>query len=256
MGFLTDLTTAIRHDLAERPLDLDALRREAEAAAAVRPLGPALRSRMPAVIAEIKRSSPSAGAIANPDPREQARAYTAAGASAISVLTESRHFGGSLDDLRAVRSVTDLPLLRKDFLVDTSQVVEARAAGADAVLLITACLDDDELAQMLASVSRWGMQALVETHSEQDLQRAVAAGASIIGVNARDLETLNVDPERALSQVRRISSGTIAVMESGISTRAQVVEAVDVGASGILIGEALMRADDPADALRRLRGEE
>lgn len=259
MGFLTDLTAVIRRELLERPLDVAALRIAATAVTAASPprsLAEALRSHAPSVIAEIKRSSPSAGAIASPDPAEQARAYTDAGAAAISVLTEPRHFHGSLDDLRAVRAVTDLPVLRKDFLVDVSQVVEARAAGADAVLLITACLTDQELIAMLAASAEWGMEALVETHAPADLARALATDAQIIGVNARDLETLDVDPERALAQLAQIPPDRIAVMESGISTRAQVVAAVNAGASGILIGEALMRATDPRSALRRLTEEE
>jgi indole-3-glycerol phosphate synthase len=256
MGFLTDLVATIRRDLAERPLDVGALRAAAAAAPGPRSLAAALRSRTPSIIAEIKRSSPSAGAIASPDPREQARAYTEAGATAISVLTEPNHFKGSLDDLRAVRSETDLPLLRKDFLVDVSQVVEARAAGADAILLITACLSDEEMTDMLAAAAEWGMEALVETHTSADLDRALATDAPIVGVNARDLETLDVDPERALTQLARIPDGRIAVMESGVSTRAQVVAAVAAGASAILIGEALMRAADPRSVLRRLTGEE
>jgi len=256
MGFLSDITATIRRGSAEHPLDVAALRSAAAAAPPARSLAEALRSRTPSVVAEIKRSSPSAGEIASPDPREQARAYTDAGAAAISVLTEPDHFHGSLDDLRAVRAATDLPVLRKDFLVDVSQVVQSRAAGADAVLLITACLTDDELLAMLAAATEWGMDALVETHSPADLDRALATDAQIIGVNARDLETLEVNPERALAQLGRIPSDRIAVMESGISTRAQVVAAVNAGASGILIGEALMRATDPRSELRRLTGEE
>ena len=256
MGFLTDITLTIRAGLAERPLGVDALEAAAAAMAPPRSLMEALRSRTPSVIAEIKRSSPSAGEIANPDPQEQARAYTQAGAVAISVLTEPEYFHGSLEDLRAVRAVTDLPLLRKDFLVDVSQVVQARAAGADAILLITACLSDQELAEMLRATARLGMEVLLETHASADLDRALTTDARIIGVNARDLETLEVDHEAALAQLRRIPSDRIAVMESGISTRGQVVAAVAAGASGILIGEALMRAADPRRALRRLTGEE
>ena len=256
MGFLTDITTTIRDQLVEQPLDVAALRVEAAATPPARSLASALRSRTPSVIAEIKRCSPSAGDIANPDPQEQAQAYEEAGAVAISVLTEPEHFLGSLEDLRTVRAVTDLPILRKDFLVDVSQVVEARAAGADAVLLITACLSDRELIAMLDATAQWGMEALVETHQSVDLRRALATDAQIIGVNARDLETLEVDPERALAQLARVPRDRIAVMESGIATRAQVVAAVKAGASGILIGEALMRAADPARTLRQLTGQE
>ncbi|MEA2521711.1 MAG: indole-3-glycerol phosphate synthase [Actinomycetota bacterium] len=256
MGFLSDLTTVIRRDIAASPLDVTTLAAQADAAMPPRSLTAALRGRTPAIIAEIKRSSPSAGAIADADPRAQARAYADAGASAVSVLTEAHHFNGSLEDLRAVRTVIDLPLLRKDFLVDPSQVTEARAAGADAVLLITACLSDAELVAMLEAARGWGMDALVETHSARDLERALATNAELIGVNARDLETLEVDATRALAQLARIPADRVAVMESGISTRAQVVAAVAAGASGILVGEALMRADDPRAELRRLTGEE
>jgi indole-3-glycerol phosphate synthase len=206
----------------------------------------------------VKRASPSAGAIAvDVDPVLQAAAYDVGGAAAISVLTEPRHFGGSLDDLGQVRSAVLHPVLRKDFLVDPVQVTEARAVGADSVLLITSCLDDDELAAMLEAARALGMEPLVETHSDEDLERALATDAEIVGVNARDLETLEVDAHAALARLRRVPDDRVALLESGVSTHAHVAAAVDAGASAILVGEALMRAADPGVAIRHLiTGEE
>jgi indole-3-glycerol phosphate synthase len=207
------------------------------------------------LIAEVKRASPSAGSIAaDADPIELARAYADGGAAAISVLTEPRHFAGALADLEAVRLTVQLPVLRKDFLVHPAQVIEARANGADAVLLIAACLTDEELTALLALSSDLGMSALVETHADDELDRALASGAEVIGVNARDLETLEVDSASALDRLARIPPGRVAVMESGIRDRADVEAAVDAGASAILVGEALMRASDPRAAVRELIG--
>jgi len=166
------------------------------------------------------------------------------------------HFHGSLLDLHAVRSAVDVPVMRKDFLIQPSQVIEARAHGADAVLLIAACLGDAELEAMLAVARDLGMGSIVEAHADEDLDRALATDAAVIGVNARDLETLEVDVERALGLLRRIPHGRLRVMESGISGRADVERAAAAGASAILVGEALMRAGDPVEKLRELRGEE
>lgn len=257
MGFLTDIVAEVRESLREAPLDLADLRRRADAAAPPRDLSGALQSVGTALIAEVKRASPSAGAIAgDADPVAQARAYAAGGAAAVSVLTETRHFGGSLGDLEAVRSAVGLPLLRKDFLIDPGQILEARAHGADAVLLIAAALDDGELVSMQAAAAELGMGVLLETHGDDDLERALATEASVIGVNARDLETLEVDRERALRQLGRVPAGRITVLESGIRTRADVVRAVEAGASAILVGETLMRSGDPGRTLRTLIGEE
>jgi indole-3-glycerol phosphate synthase len=210
----------------------------------------------PAVIAEFKRASPSAGELADRDPAEQARAYASAGAAAISVLTEPTHFHGSLADLRAARMACDLPVLRKDFLTHPAELIESRASGADAVLLIAACLSSNELVAMLATARDLGLGVLVETHSDEDLEKVFATDAEVVGVNARDLETLDVDVHRALEHLARVPAGRISVMESGIATREQVRDAVDAGASAILVGEALMRADDPGAKLRELLGEE
>ena len=254
MGFLTDLVGTIRRELDERPLPLEALDAAARSRPPARSLRDALRrATVPAVIAEVKRSSPSAGWIdADADPASLARAYEAGGAAAISVLTEPRHFGGSLADLRLVRAVAGIPVLRKDFLIDPDQLVEARAAGADSVLLIAACLDDGLLDRMLTATHALGMEPLLEAHSDRDLERALATDAEIIGVNARDLQTLDVDVPAALGRLRSIPSGRVAVLESGIASHDDVTAAVAAGASAVLVGEALMRAADPAAAIAGL----
>jgi indole-3-glycerol phosphate synthase len=254
MGFLTDLVERIRHDLRERPLDDTALMARAHALPPARPFEEALRAAPPpALIAEVKRASPSAGAIApDADPRALALAYEAAGAVAISVLTEPRHFQGSLADLQAVRSSVGIPVLRKDFNVHPVQLIEARAGGADAALLIVAAVSEDELTALLTTAQDLGIGTLVEAHSDEDLERAIASGARVIGVNARDLETLDVDVPAALDRLRRVPEDRVAVLESGVAVRADVDAAVDAGASAILVGEALMRADDPARAARKL----
>ena len=258
MGFLSDLVAGIRRDLRRHPLDDGALLARATARPPAHDFMAALRARPPVLIAEVKRASPSAGAIAEAaDPRALAIAYVRGGAAIVSVLTEPSHFHGSITDLEAVRSAVQVPVLRKDFLVHPAQVIEARAFGADAVLLIaSALIGTGELEAMLATAADLGMGALVETHSEEDLSRALASDAEVIGVNARDLETLEVDVERALGQLRTIPADRLAVMESGVSARADVLAALEAGASGILVGEALMRAHDPAAMVRELRGED
>src|SRR3954452_863043 len=261
MGFLTDLLTELRLDLAARPLDGGALRAQARARAAARDVAAALTQAAVtdgvARIAEVKRASPSAGSIAaDADPVAQARAYARARAAVVSVVTEPPRFGWSLDDLRRVRASIDLPLLRKDFLMDPDQVLAARAAGADTVLLIAASLDDHMLASMLAGSRDLGMEPLVESHTDEDLDRVLATDARVVGVNARDLESLDVDVPAALGRIRRIPPDRIAVFESGIRTRDDVARAVDAGASAILVGETLMRARDPSAAARALLGRE
>ena len=256
MGFLSDLAAERRRQLERHPLDDSTLLARSMAMPEARDFLGALQGRTPAVIAEVKRASPSAGEIADRDPGAQARAYASAGAAVISVLTEPVHFHGSLADLRAARMSCDIPVLRKDFLVHPSELIESRAAGADAVLLIAACLSANELVAMLATARDLGLGALVETHSDGDLEKVLATDAGVIGVNARDLETLEVDVDRALSHLGRIPADRLAVMESGIATREQVIRAVKAGASGILVGEALMRADDPGAKLRELMGRE
>ncbi|MGE5227491.1 MAG: indole-3-glycerol phosphate synthase TrpC [Planctomycetaceae bacterium] len=252
MGFLEGVVAQVRRRLAADPLDVERLRRAAAGAPAPRPWAAALRARPLAVIAEVKRASPSAGPIASPDPVAQALAYARGGAAAISVLTEPDHFHGSLQDLVAVRAGVDLPVLRKDFLVAPSQVVQARAAGADAVLVIASAVDDDELRALLEEAAAWGLGVLLETHGDDDLERALGTDAEVIGVNARDLETLAVDPAAARARLRAIPQDRVAVLESGIATRADVEAARRAGASAILVGEALMRAPDPSAMVREL----
>ena len=254
MGFLTDLVDDLRRRLERDPLDESELLAIAIHLPPPRPFEGSLRRTGPAVIAEYKRSSPSAGAIAEPDVAGQARAYEEGGAAAISVLTEPTRFDGALADLRSVRLAVDLPVLRKDFLVLPAQVIESRAAGADAVLLIAAALSELELKAMLAVANDLGLGALVETHSADDLAKALATDASVVGVNARDLETLEVDVERALAMLPDVPSDRVAVLESGVSTREDVERAIDAGARGVLVGEALMRSPDPGATIRSLRG--
>lgn len=253
MGFLTDLVTRVRADLERAPLDDGSLMARCLASPPSRDFVGALRAAArPAVIAEVKRSSPSVGHIGEADPGGLARAYESAGASAISVLTEPRHFDGALSDLRAARIAVELPVLRKDFLVHPSQLIESRAEGADAVLLIAAVLGDAELAAALSICADLGLGVLLETHSERDLERALATDTAVIGVNARDLESLEVDVDRAIDALRAIPRDRIAVLESGITGPSHVRTAVEAGASAILVGEALMRAPDPAAKLRQL----
>jgi indole-3-glycerol phosphate synthase len=254
MGFLTDLVGDLRRRLERDPLDESQLLAIAMHLPPPRPFEGSLRRTPPAVIAEYKRSSPSAGAIAEPDVAGQARAYEEGGAAAISVLTEPTRFDGALADLRAVRLAVDIPVLRKDFLVHPAQVIESRAAGADAVLLIAAALSELELKAMLAVANDLGLDALVETHSVDDLAKALATDAPVVGVNARDLETLEVDVERALAMLPDVPSDRVAVLESGVWTREDVERAIDAGARGVLVGEALMRSPDPGAMIRSLRG--
>lgn len=254
MGFLTDLVGDLRRRLERDPLDDSELLAIAMHLPPPRPFEGSLRRVRPALIAEYKRSSPSAGAIAEPDVAGQARAYEEGGAAAISVLTEPTRFDGALADLRAVRLAVDLPVLRKDFLVHPAQVIESRAAGADAVLLIAAVLSELELKGMLAVASDLGLGALVETHSVEDLAKVLATDAPVVGVNARDLETLEVDVERALAMLPEVPSDRVAVLESGVSTREDVNRAIHAGARGVLVGETLMRSPDPGATIRSLRG--
>jgi len=257
MGFLSDLLERVRADLERSPIDDSALMARVLNLPQTRAFAGALRSAAPpAVIAEVKRASPSAGRIADEqDPGRRAAAYEAAGAAAVSVLTEPRHFDGSLADLRAVRLSTTVPVLRKDFLIHPAQVIESRAEGADAVLLIAAALSEPELKGMLAAAADLGLGALVEAHSREDLEKALATDAEVVGVNARDLETLEVDGERALALLARVPAERLAVMESGVSSPEHVRRAMDAGARAILVGEALMRAADSREKIRELRGQ-
>jgi indole-3-glycerol phosphate synthase len=211
-------------------------------------------SAAPRVIAECKRRSPSKGILrADYHPADHAAAYAQAGAAAISVLTEPTFFDGSLDHLRAVRKAVDLPLLRKDFIVSHYQLVEAVEAGADAILLIVGALSDDELQSLLRRASDMGLAALVEVHDETELRRASDAGASIVGVNSRNLRTLEVDLT-VLDRVAAVLPGNAtAVAESGIRSAADMTRLTDAGYHAFLVGERLIAQSDPGAALRELR---
>lgn len=213
----------------------------------------AVRRESVALIAEIKRASPSRGVLlADFDPLALATIYAAHGAAALSVLTDARFFGGDLAHLSAVRAAVSVPVLRKDFVLDPYQVYEARAAGADAVLLIAAALDDARLADLHALVTGLGMAALVEVHDEAELARALALGAPLIGVNNRDLRTFSVDLKTTERLARLLPEGVTLVAESGIFSGADVRRMGAAGARAVLVGEALVTAPDVAARVREL----
>ncbi|WP_309064236.1 indole-3-glycerol phosphate synthase TrpC [Microbacterium sp.] len=247
---LADLTAGAVEDAERRALarplaqvERDALARPA-ARDALAALAPAARVK---IIAEVKRASPSRGALADiPDPARQAALYEQGGASAVSVLTEERRFGGSLADLEAVTSRVSLPVLRKDFIATPYQVFEARAAGADLVLLIVAGLESAVLQELYDLVLQLGMTPLVETHSAAELDAAIDLGAQLIGVNARDLKTLELDRDLFGRLVERIPEGTIRIAESAVLTPADVTHYRQAGADVVLIGEALVTGDPVA----------
>jgi indole-3-glycerol phosphate synthase len=257
MSVLDDIVAGVREDLAGRQAqvseaELRALVADAEPA---RDPMPAFRSPGLSVIAEVKRRSPSKGDLALiPDPAALATAYASGGADAISVLTEERRFNGNLDDLRAVRAAVDTPLLRKDFIVSTYQLLEARAAGADLVLLIVAALDDATLARLHAEARDLGLTVLVEVHDEPEIARALAAGAELVGVNARNLKTLDVDPDTFGRLVGLLPDGVVRVAESGITGPDDAARYAAEGADVVLVGEALVKDGDPATAVATMKG--
>jgi indole-3-glycerol phosphate synthase len=234
----------------------DALARRAERAA-LRPRGFAAALRAapaPRIIAELKRRSPSRGEIRPDfDPVDCARAYAAGGAAALSVLTDERYFGGQLEFLEKVRAAVELPLLRKDFVIDASQVDEARLAGADAVLLIAAALAPSDLRALATRARARGLDALVEVHDEAELDAALAAGASLIGINNRDLRTFRTDLAVTERLAPRVPRDVLVVAESGIFDARDVARLAGAGAHAFLVGESLMRQPDLAAALRTLR---
>jgi indole-3-glycerol phosphate synthase len=221
-----------------------------------RPFSEALTMPGVSVIAEHKRRSPSAGTIREgATVAEVVGAYERGGAAALSILTEGRHFGGSLDDLREARAASSLPILRKDFIVDAYQVYESAAAGADAILLIVAALDPDELAELFHEAAGLDLDVLVEVHSESELECALEVlDADVIGINNRDLADFSVDIERTFELLADIPAGKTVVSESGFHAREQLDELERVGVDGVLVGESLMRAPDPEAALRALTG--
>lgn len=251
---LDDIVSATRARVGR--LDAAALR-SAVADAPTRPvrsLEQALGAHGLSVIAEVKRRSPSRGDLAvGIDPAQQARAYEAGGAAAISVLTEPEFFAGSLRDLEAVRAAVDVPVLRKDFMVSPAQIWESALGGADTILLIVAILSDDELAGLLAESAAAGLEALVEVHTRGEAERALAAGARTIGVNNRDLGTFDVDLATAERLAPVVAAAPHRVAESGIFTASDAARMADAGYHGVLVGEALVRAADPSDLVAELR---
>jgi indole-3-glycerol phosphate synthase len=257
---LDDLTRAARDQVARRreQVSLEDLERAISARVEGRPFKEALASPGMSLIAEFKRRSPAAGDLPRgADPVEEiVRAYERGGAHALSILTDGEHFGGSLADIRAARAVTDLPILRKDFMLDRYQLYEAAAAQADAVLLIVAALEPDELAELHAEADALDLDCLVEVHDADELELALEVDPEVIGINNRNLEDFTVDLERTFELLADIPAGKTVVSESGIATPEQVRELERVGVDAVLIGETLMRSDDPERACRELAGTE
>ena len=252
---LEEIVAGVREDLAERMtrLPLDKIAAQAVEAPPSRDALRALSGPRLSVISEVKRSSPSKGALADiPAPADLARAYATGGASAISVLTERRRFGGSLADLDAVRAAVDLPVLRKDFVVEPYQVYEARAHGADLVLLIVAALGDRQLADLHKLALDLGLTPLVEVHTPDEASRAVDLGARLIGVNNRNLKTLEVDLAMFETIVPLLPGDTVKVAESGILLPEHAARVRAAGADAILVGEALVTANNPQTAIAAL----
>jgi indole-3-glycerol phosphate synthase len=258
MGVLDEIVAHKRVEVAERrrARPLGALQDVSRAAAPPRDLAAALRpaaGERVRLIAEVKRASPSRGVLARQlDPAAQARAYAAAGAHALSVLTDRRYFHGSLEDLEAARGATDRPLLRKEFVLDEYQLWESRAAGADAVLLIVAALPGATLRDLYQAACGLGLSVLVEAHTGAELDRALDLGAPVVGVNNRNLQDLTTSLEPSLALLPRIPADRVAVSESGLVTRQDVERVVAAGARAVLVGEALVLAEDVAAKVREL----
>jgi indole-3-glycerol phosphate synthase len=218
-----------------------------------RPFAEALSRPGTSLIAEHKRRSPSAGTILEgASCADVVRAYARGGAAALSVLTEEAHFGGSLADLREARTASELPVLRKDFTIDPYQLYEAKAAGADAVLLVVGAMEDRQLAELYLEAHALDLDAIVEIHGEEELDRALEVDADVLGINNRDLVDFSVDIQRTFDLLADVPAGKVVVSESGIHTREQIDELEQVGVDAVLIGEALMRSADPEAAVREL----
>ena len=256
--YLSAIVAAHRRAAASDRRDLDRLRADAVARPPARGFADHLAgdgSGGLAVIAEVKRRSPSKGDLApDLDPADVATAYAAGGATCLSVLTDVDYFGGSVDDLVAARHATGLPVLRKDFTVCAADVLDARIMGADAVLLIVAALDDAELADFAALAADVGLDALVEVHDQAELDRALAVGPRLVGVNQRDLTTFDVDPVRAQRLAAAIPDDVVAVAESGIGGPDDAARLADAGFQAVLVGETVVRAADRAAAVASLAG--
>lgn len=255
MSVLDSIIAGVREDLAQRRLPLAQIHESVSSQPKPLDAYSFLRRNPMNVIAEVKRASPSKGDLAPiTDPAALAAQYQEAGAAAVSVLTEKRRFGGSLADLDAVRSAVDIPVLRKDFMVDEYQFYEARAHGADIVLLIVAALSQSQLKDFYDLSRELGMAALIEVHTHSELESAMEIDPVMVGINSRNLKTLEVDIQVFTELLPRIPSSLIRVAESGISSRADVIEAAQAGASAILVGEALVKSGDPISAMRELLG--
>ncbi len=255
MSVLDEILSGVRADLAERQqrVSLDELKAAAERQPPARDPMPTLRRAGVSVIAEVKRASPSKGALADiADPAALAREYEAGGATAISVLTEPRRFGGSLDDLKAVRAAVDAPILRKDFIVSSYQLWEARACGADLALLLAVALEQNALVGLIERAESIGLTPLVECHTADEVERAVVAGAKLIGINARDLTTLKVDMTTFKRLAPHIPDGIVKVAESGVRGPRDVIEFARAGADAVLVGESLVTEKDPRTAVADL----
>ena len=255
MSVLDSIIEGVKEDLEARKLSRAQILEAIEIAPPVRSDISAFQTSSLSIIAEVKRSSPSKGSLAPiTDPALLASRYEKGGASAISVLTERRRFGGSLEDLDAVRKSVNLPILRKDFMIDQYQFLEARAHGADLVLLIVAALSNNQLSDYLALTQELGMHAIVEVHTNAELEIALDNPCEFIGVNSRNLKTLEVDPVGFKELLPKIPTNVIRIAESGISTRTEVEFAIECGANAVLVGEALVRAGDPEFAVQHLLG--
>ena len=249
---LDQILSSTRGELAGLRARREALERDAAASRTPPSFGNALKGRFVAVVAEVKRRSPSAGPIREDlDPGERAALYAIHGAAAISVLTDGPYFGGSIGDLREASLRCSIPVLRKDFILDELQILEARAAGAAAILLIVRALGD-RLLPMLRFAAESGLDALVEVHTDLELAMALDGGATIIGVNSRDLDTFTIDMEAALELIAQVPAGCVAVAESGIAGQADVLRAAEAGADAVLIGTALSAAASPGRLLEDL----
>ncbi|MBF9070932.1 indole-3-glycerol phosphate synthase TrpC [Streptacidiphilus fuscans] len=255
MSVLDEIIAGVREDLAERQsqVSLDELKELAAKAPEAKDGVAALGGEGVAVICEVKRSSPSKGALAAiADPAALAADYAAGGAAAISVLTEQRRFGGSLADLKAVRAAVDTAVLRKDFIVTAYQLWEARAYGADLALLIVAALEQPALVSLIERAESIGLTPLVEVHDEEEIARAVDAGARIIGVNARNLKTLEVDRNTFAQVAHAIPSNVLKVAESGVRGPHDLIAYANEGADAVLVGESLVTGKDPKSAVADL----
>jgi indole-3-glycerol phosphate synthase len=255
MSVLDSIIEGVREDLAARRLPLSQIHEAMENAAKPLDAYASLSQSEMNVIAEVKRSSPSKGALAPiTDPAALAEQYQEAGASAVSVLTERRRFAGSLEDLDAVRARVTIPVLRKDFMIDEYQFLEARAHAADIVLLIVAALSRSQLKDFYDLSCELGMASLIEVHTAQELESAMEISPRMIGINSRNLKTLDVDTRAFADLIPQIPVEIIRVAESGISTRSDVQAAQSSGASVILVGEALVKSGDPISAMQELLG--